>query len=661
MTMKAQPHNRRQFAADESGRTMLEMLAVLGIVGIIAITALIGFRYAMRYHRENESIDQMSKTIVGSRTGFLLSRYGLETEDWDDNGNMTGYTPRLVPIKDVVSAVDFNGKRAGTQPDGYVIPQESFRTLIGADVAVYVDTPYEFSVRTTRMYGQSGMRVCETLLSIPYGQNYIYTRSAGASYIPEANRQNKYTPAQIQVDTDEARQLRTSLCRDYVVAQTEPTTSNPNPSKDGILVFVFGEGVGCTSGKINVCEDQLKDKNGNCCCPPSYLNEDGTCASGTPVDPEETIPEETIPEPQPHCLAGDVYKPDISPVSSSTKFNNLTSNMQCCPRGYEAGGDIVYVSEESKNKGVSGREIFCCETWSKGHRFLQTGTDNDYVMKDSTHYVNGLPIGTCVVDEDTMAYVGCEDPQWDVYKPTAFMNQTQESEFASLKTNKQCCVNGYQFTRADRKTMISPLFETDPLYTDDKYVYYYKDTAYDITFVTEPTRYNPSYSQEIDCCSVSDGNAILFEYDTSPYYNVDGTAIPVGECIKCPSDYRCAWFVETPDTDTDTGTDTDTDTDTGTETDTITDEQTYNPCPGQDYVECPSGKMMCCPSGQSCTADPFDQYVEGCNVGCDPKFTNIPLCFNASEVAACCDSGNTINQVGGGGGCCCQASKAGQN
>jgi hypothetical protein len=332
----------------------MEMLAVLAIMGILGIMALVGFRYAMRYHRENESIDQISKTIVGSRTGFLISAYGLETEDWDDNDKLTGYTPYIVPIKNVISAVDFNGKRAGVQPDGYVIPSESFRTLIGADVSVYVDTPYEFSVRMTRMYGPSGMRVCETLLSIPYGQNYVYTRSAGASYIPESNRQNKYTPAQIQVDTEEARELRQSLCRNYVVAEEEPTTSNPNPSKDGILVFVFGEGLGCTSGQINVCEDQLKDKNGNCCCAPAYLDEDGNCFTG-PVTKQ--------------CPTGEVLLTD---GETCCDMNKVTADYVRCCRSYDTPvGNTCCVSHQVADNGqtccASDEEVVndaCCH-WSR--------------------------------------------------------------------------------------------------------------------------------------------------------------------------------------------------------------------------------------------------------------------------------------------------------
>ncbi|MDR2902220.1 MAG: hypothetical protein LBU87_03845, partial [Lactobacillales bacterium] len=121
---------------NESGRTMLETLAVLCVVGLLSLMALSGFKYAMKKHRENESLDQISKTVVSSRTGFLLRAHGDSLDEVHEGGGlnykMIGYVPKRVGIKDIISAVDFNDSNKKKSSSDYTVQKESFRTLIGA-------------------------------------------------------------------------------------------------------------------------------------------------------------------------------------------------------------------------------------------------------------------------------------------------------------------------------------------------------------------------------------------------------------------------------------------------------------------------------------------------------------------------------------------------
>ncbi|MDR2901544.1 MAG: type II secretion system GspH family protein, partial [Lactobacillales bacterium] len=140
---------------NESGRTMLETLSVITIIGLLSLMALSGFRYAMKKHRENESLDQISKTVVSSRTGFLLRAHSNSLDEVHEGGGlnykMIGYVPKRVGIKDIISAVDFNDTHKKKSSSDYTVQPESFRTLIGADVSVFVDTPSEYSVRVARL------------------------------------------------------------------------------------------------------------------------------------------------------------------------------------------------------------------------------------------------------------------------------------------------------------------------------------------------------------------------------------------------------------------------------------------------------------------------------------------------------------------------------
>lgn len=141
----------------ESGRTMVEALAVLAIMGVLTVGGIIGFKYAMEVNKENESIDWVVKTIVGSRTGFLLEQYGEKAE--------AGVVQR-VPIAEVISGVPFNAAPGVQVSYSYTTPLES-------EVSVDVINKYAFEVDMTNVsYG-----VCTKLLNGPLEYQCAYKKN----------------------------------------------------------------------------------------------------------------------------------------------------------------------------------------------------------------------------------------------------------------------------------------------------------------------------------------------------------------------------------------------------------------------------------------------------------------------------------------------------
>jgi hypothetical protein len=199
---------RKKYKVDESGRTMVEMLSVLCIVGIVSLVGLLGFAYAITKYQENESINEIGKTITGSRTGFLLKAHSDHLIEVHSGGKLMGYVPYRVPIRDVISAVDFNDKNEKTSSADYTVQKETFRTLVGADVSTFVDTPYEFSVRVARLYGTSGRTVCQTILGVQYTEDYVYIRDIKDG------------------DTVAVNEYRKNICRPIIKLKRRPPQAN---------------------------------------------------------------------------------------------------------------------------------------------------------------------------------------------------------------------------------------------------------------------------------------------------------------------------------------------------------------------------------------------------------------------------------------------------
>ncbi len=158
----------------ESGRTMSETLATLVVMGILTIGGVVGIKYAMEVHKENESIDWVVKTIVGSRTGFLLEQYGEKAEKEKD--------VQKVPIAEVISGVPFN-----PAPGAEV--SYSYTTPLGSKVSVDVINKYAFEVDMANVsYG-----VCIKLLNGPLEYQCAYKRDDRKTFevLPDSSKEEK--------------------------------------------------------------------------------------------------------------------------------------------------------------------------------------------------------------------------------------------------------------------------------------------------------------------------------------------------------------------------------------------------------------------------------------------------------------------------------------
>lgn len=79
-------------AAEQNGRSMIEMLGVLAIIGVLSIGGISGYSKAMAKYKINKTVDQVSMLITSVRTAFgnQNSYYGLTTAkaiDYDLVGN----------------------------------------------------------------------------------------------------------------------------------------------------------------------------------------------------------------------------------------------------------------------------------------------------------------------------------------------------------------------------------------------------------------------------------------------------------------------------------------------------------------------------------------------------------------------------------------------
>lgn len=79
-------------AAEQNGRSMIEMLGVLAIIGVLSIGGISGYSKAMAKYKINKTVDQVSMLITSIRTAFgnQNSYAGLTTTkaiDYDLVGN----------------------------------------------------------------------------------------------------------------------------------------------------------------------------------------------------------------------------------------------------------------------------------------------------------------------------------------------------------------------------------------------------------------------------------------------------------------------------------------------------------------------------------------------------------------------------------------------
>ena len=166
---------------NERGRSMVEILGVLAIIAVLTVGGIIGYTYAMDYYRENETLDQYTKTIVGAMTGRILENYGPEAED---------IGPIEVPLAEIISGVK--------QKDDW-----TFETTTGSDVWVEVNNSQSFSVHgLNTTYG-----VCKKLLEAhrALGFTYVSIAGSGAAYFPGSMSNEAIDGFCIQVDPEKRR------------------------------------------------------------------------------------------------------------------------------------------------------------------------------------------------------------------------------------------------------------------------------------------------------------------------------------------------------------------------------------------------------------------------------------------------------------------------
>ena len=82
--------------AQESGRSMIEMLGVLAIVGVLSIGGISGYSKAMAKYKVNQGLDQVANLIINIRSTFVnqtdftdattanIIKLGIVTQDMID-------------------------------------------------------------------------------------------------------------------------------------------------------------------------------------------------------------------------------------------------------------------------------------------------------------------------------------------------------------------------------------------------------------------------------------------------------------------------------------------------------------------------------------------------------------------------------------------------
>ena len=250
----------------DHGRTMIETLGVLAVMGVLSLFGVLGYEQAARHYRENETVDQFSKTIASARTGFIKERYMDVMEGVKGPDGETRYTPVIIPLSDIISGVRVNGGPCPYEDMESCGEKwtESYRTPIGADVWVQVDNPHEFSVlmrasEQEERYEEWGS-VCRRLVGYNFGQDYFYLKGVNGSVGTE-----RYKPEELVNNEEEVGKI----C-DLALQQDE----EGNVRLAAHLVFVFrGEAArecetdeDCIAGEDELCECKSVGDRKYCDC-----------------------------------------------------------------------------------------------------------------------------------------------------------------------------------------------------------------------------------------------------------------------------------------------------------------------------------------------------------------------------------------------------------
>ena len=229
----------------ESGRTMAEMLAVLAIIGVLSITALVGFRYAMELHKENESVDWIVKTVAGSRTGFLLEKYG------DEAGFLN---PKAVPMQEVISGVAFDFASADDKSS------RTYTTPLATKVSVDVISKNAFEVHLENVT----FSMCRKLLNGPLEYRFASSNQSEMEILPTSSTE----------EVDE-------FCGGIDAARRSPSKPQPEVVTDAVVTLCFSlDREGCSL--VPACGRCQIERNDVCltcedvglrCC------DDGVCRS----------------------------------------------------------------------------------------------------------------------------------------------------------------------------------------------------------------------------------------------------------------------------------------------------------------------------------------------------------------------------------------------
>lgn len=156
-------HDRKM----QSGRSMSEMLGVLAVVGVLSIAAISGFSFMMEVHKENVTLDRLSKVIAGVQTTNLLSN-----ETVSKNGN--GFVSKSVNMNNIIS--DIGGDMAS---DGsYITTPLKNENGDQVKISVKLVAPASFSIQTNNL----SRRACKKIVQSNLGYSYVYDGSKWISY-----------------------------------------------------------------------------------------------------------------------------------------------------------------------------------------------------------------------------------------------------------------------------------------------------------------------------------------------------------------------------------------------------------------------------------------------------------------------------------------------
>lgn len=236
----------------EWGRTMAEMLGLLAILGVLTIGGIISYRLAMQYYRENETFNDISVTVAGSRTWDVLERYGDKAIE----------EPYIIPVREVVSNVRYRGSEtaedAGLSSNQLEARElESFTTAVSAPVWVRIEHPGAFTVRVSGL----SKSMCEKIVRTNMGNLYAYKQPTHNSTARDFDAAEKYLAASLRSESTSVENLCSSIDpsnsrvppvqTQVAVAETLPEVKVLDETNN-TLVLYFGVPEDC-AGTLNVC------------------------------------------------------------------------------------------------------------------------------------------------------------------------------------------------------------------------------------------------------------------------------------------------------------------------------------------------------------------------------------------------------------------------